>query len=112
MKKEIAIQLKAAAEETARRCSNLNRPGNINKETFTVSKILPLSEHVAAVIFDKSSRKKALACFYLQPAWNNGRGDWQHFFPTDSHLLGFSELSRLKLEIEKYNFAYNFGDEQ
>ena len=104
MKKEVAQKLKTKAEEIATNFSRDDRAYNFSGETFSVSLIIPLSENTAAVLFDKSSGKQAVAfCYYI--AMNNGT--WQYFFPTDSHVLGMAGLADILRGVEKFNFELN-----
>jgi len=107
MKKKIAFELKAKAEECAKHFSNPDRDFNYSKETFAVLRIIPLSEFTAAVIFLKSSEKQATAFFYYVKA------SWRYFFPSDSHLIGMRLFPNYKFDCEKYNYSKNFkGDEE
>ena len=103
MNKQVAIDLIAHAEEVARRFSHTDRAKNVSDESFSIKEIRPLSEHMATVFYLKSSGKLAMAIFY----YIAGQSRWEYFFPTDSHLLGLSELTKLKAEVEKFNFKYN-----
>lgn len=105
MKKEIALSLKAEADNVAAKMSVADRPNNFNSERFEVEEIAPLSEVVAAVTFAKSGGKKVLAVFYYH------RDRWWNFFPTDSLLLGFYNLQGIKEAIEKENFPINLKEE-
>lgn len=93
-------KLISKAEEVASIMSNPERKFNINNETFELKEVVPRSDLVAHAIYNKSSGKQALVVFYFV----HGFDDWQWFFPTDSHLLGFAGLSKIKLEVEKNNF--------
>jgi len=108
MNKDIALKLSAKAKEIAENFSKPDREFNINKETFQVEKIIPLSEKTAVVKFLKSSGKKALAFLY----WiNMNDGSWQYFIPTESHVFGMLKLSKYLQEIEEYNYPKNFYTE-
>lgn len=106
MKHHVAILLKEKAAEVARRYSNKARERNTMGDTFTVKEMRPLSEALAAVIFSKTSGKLMLGVFFYLDAQER----WEYFLPTDSHLLGLADIPRLKAEVEKYNFAFNFDD--
>ena len=101
MNKQVAIHLKEKAEEVAKAFSNPNRDHNHTNEEFSVKSVRPLS---AAVIYKKTSGKLALALFYYIPA----KTRWEYFFPTDSHILGLSQIPQLKHNIEEYNYSANF----
>jgi len=107
MNKEIAKELKAKAVDVAMRFSNSNRAQNFDNETFEIYKILPCSDHVATVIFKKSSGKSAAAFFYYIP--NGASKGWRYFFPTDSHITGMRafELHKMKIELDNYKFNFN-----
>ena len=104
MKKSTAIQLKDKATKVGRDFSNPDRELNKTGESFKVKSIRPLSDHMAAVIYIKSSNKLALALFYYIPA----KERWEYFFPTDSHILGLSGFTELKQKVEEFNFDANF----
>ena len=106
MTNEIAQALQAKADEVATRFSNPNRNHNYSGELFSVLQIKPLSEHTAAVIYEKDSGKQAVAFFYWMPKQN----EWWYFFPTDSHLLGMSQFPSIKAAIEQDNFMFNFKE--
>lgn len=102
MNKAVYESLILDAHNVAKAFSNPNREYNHNQENFLVDGITVLSETVAAVTFKKSSGLKALAVFYYT---RNGSGTWQHFFPTDSHILGLctGQLVNIKQKIELIN---------
>lgn len=102
--KATAIQLKDKATKVGRDFSNPDRELNKTGESFKVKSIRPLSDHMAAVIYIKSSNKLALALFYYIPA----KERWEYFFPTDSHILGLSGFTELKQKVEEFNFDANF----
>ena len=104
MNKEVAIHLKSRAEEVAKTFSNPDREHNHTGEVFSVKSVRPLSDHMAAVIYKKTSGKLALALFYYIPA----KTRWEYFFPTDSHILGLPQIPQLKHNIEEYNYSANF----
>lgn len=104
MTKEIYKKLEQKAHEVAKRYSNPDREKNFNQEVFSVVGIVPLSELSAGVIYQKDTKKKALALFlYI----SMGDGFWQYIFLKDSHLLGLQEIAKMKLEIEQFNAEYN-----
>jgi hypothetical protein len=105
MNKDIAELLKEKAVEIAKYYSDKNREKNYSNETFSISKIIPLSEFSAAVEFIKTpSHKKAVAALF----WiNAGEGYWIYFFPTDSHLLGMKYFEDIKQKVEENNFSLN-----
>jgi hypothetical protein len=100
MRKEIAQKLMLEAERVAAEYSKPDREYS-NGEHFEVAEILALSEFTAAVIFKKSSGKKAVAFFYTI------KDNWRYFFPTDSHLLGMDSFPEIKKRIEIENFGRN-----
>ena len=65
MKKEYALKLSAKAKEVAELFSNPKRAFNVNKETFELSEIIPISESTAIGIYLKNTGKKAFAFFYM-----------------------------------------------
>ena len=78
---------------------------NTTKESFTVRKIIPLSDLTATVQFKKSSGKIGLAFFY----WiKSSGGYWQYFFPTDSHIIGMNRMKDMLHNVEQHNFDKNF----
>ena len=105
MNKEIALKLSAKAREIAENFSKPDREFNLNKETFQVEKIIPLSEKTAVVKFFKSSGKKAIAFLYYI---NMKDGSWQYVFPTWDMIAGMDNLSKYLLEIEQENYPLNF----
>ena len=102
MQKTTAISLEAAIAEAERRFSDPGRECNYDKSIFVKERIHPLSDTTAAVVFDKTGGKKAIAFFYRIKDY------WRYFFPSDSHIVGMSEFGHLKREIEKINFPVNF----
>jgi len=100
MRKEIALRLREEAERVAREYSNPNREYG-NGEVFEVDEILALSEFTAAVVFKKSSGKRAVGFFYVV------KDSWRYFFPMDSHLIGMESFSEIKKRIEIENFGRN-----
>ena len=107
--KEVALKLSAKAREIAENFSKLDREFNLNKETFQVEKIIPLSEKTAVAKFMKSSGKKAIAFLYYI---NMNGGSWQYFIPTESHVFGMMKLPNYLQEIEEYNYPKNFYTEK
>jgi hypothetical protein len=105
VKKNIACKLLSAANKTAEDFSRTDREFNYSNESFKVGEIIPLSESTAAVIFDKTGGKKALAFYYYL---NSQQGHWRYFFITDSHLLGLRKLEGILENVEKHNFSLNF----
>ena len=63
MNKEIAKELNIYANEVCSRYSKKDRAGNYNKETFSISEVIPTSDHTASVIFKKNTGK--LAAFFF-----------------------------------------------
>jgi hypothetical protein len=105
MKKEFAEELESAIKEAATVFSDPSRQYNYEKETFEKGEVFPLSETAAAVVFMKSSGKKAVAFFYRVKNY------WKYFFPTDSHILGMAEFGPIKAQVEKFNYPVNFKPE-
>lgn len=103
MRREHAQELTRSAQECAKAMTERDI---YNAETFEVEHIKPLSEDTACVIYLKSSGKRALAFFYYM---NSSNARWMHFFPTDSHLLGMSQVAAAKQLVEEQNFPIN-GD--
>lgn len=104
MQKSKAEQLRKYAEDVAGYLSRPDRARNYTEETFAVDDIMPLSDDSAAVIFLKSSGKKALMYCY----WYHSSGSWRNFIPTDSHILGMNQLAELKRVVEAENWKHNF----
>tara|TARA_R100000664_G_scaffold2996_1_gene7059 strand:- start:34242 stop:34562 length:321 start_codon:yes stop_codon:yes gene_type:complete len=105
VKKELAVKLYDKANEVAFHFSNPDREFNTTKESFTVRKIIPLSDLTATVQFEKSSGKIGLAFFY----WiKSSGGYWQYFFPTDSHIIGMNRMKDMLHNVEQHNFDKNF----
>jgi len=107
MKREIAELLIKSAREKAEKFSNPNRLQNYTQETFKVVKIVPLSDEVAWVYYEKKKGNIARALFI----WTNrGRvntkliNGWIGFFPSDSHMLGLSKAVTDKHDVEEFNF--------
>jgi hypothetical protein len=105
MRKDTSIKLRDTAAKVAEIFSNPEREKNGNAEEFRLDKINPLSDHTAAVTFEKSTGKFSIAFFYYVDV--NG-GEWRYFFPTDSHLLGMSLIGQAKQRIELANYGFNF----
>lgn len=102
MNKQTAIKLREKAEEVARMFSDPSRAHNPSGEAFEVEEIQALSEYTAAIVYLKSSGKRAIAFFY----YNNG--GWYFFFPSDSHLIGMEAFAEVKRKVEEKNFEKNF----
>ena len=106
MKKEIAIELERAVQQTAQNYSDKSREMNWANDTFSVERIIPTSEHTANVIFRKSSGKIGVAFFYYLP--NGTKKGWRHIFPTDAHIQGMRAFEFIKIMAEEENFQWNF----
>jgi hypothetical protein len=106
MNKQDAKALQTYCQEVATNFSNPNRAMNTSKETFTVYDITPLSCDTASCVLQKNTGKRAVVFLYY--IRNGASMGWRHFFPTDGHLLGFRAVEAHKLEVEKYNFQFNF----
>ena len=104
MNKEIALKLKAKIDWIANKYSNPNREKNGNNETFSLNKIIPLSEYTAVAFFNKSSEKQALAFLYYVSYQD---GYWGYFFLKESHVFGMSKITKYLQEVEEFNFPKN-----
>lgn len=101
MTKEDLKALKLKALECAETFSNPDRSRNFANETFILSKIVPLSDVTAAVIFNKEpTGKKALAHFYLV---GGSTGGWRYYFVTYQHLCGLDRLLSILQRVEEHN---------
>ncbi len=106
--KERAQKLSNHADEVAGRYSRTDREFNHNNETFFVDKIRPLSDTTAVVYFKKTPSNKIAAAFFY---WTNGSGgQWNYFFPTDSHVVGMLNFKDKLLAVETHNFPLNFEE--
>lgn len=105
MRKDLVLSLQSKAKDIANNFSNPDRIYDGNKETFIIEKIIPLSESVAIIIFDKTpTGKKAIAlCTYI----NSGEGYWQYCFPTYDHIAGWSRVDKYLHDVEVHNFEKN-----
>ena len=106
MKKDRVESLKVKAQEIARTFSNPERTHNINKEVFKLSQIMPRSENVAILIYDKipTGKKALVKCEYI----NSGTdGYWTYMFPTYGHIAGYEGLIDIMREVESFNFERN-----
>lgn len=111
MQKRNVDSLRKYAKEVEERYSRPDRNKNHSGETFALESIIPLSESAAAVIYLKSSGKKAVAFFFLRWSPKNETNEWNYFFPSDGHILGFLEFPKIKAEIERENYIFNFDRE-
>lgn len=102
MNKDLATKLKTFSLVIAGRFSRPDREKNPTHGVFTVDHIFPLSDSTAAITFTKNTDKKAVAFCYAV------KGQWYYFFPTDSHLVGMEAIGRYKLDLENFNFPFNF----
>jgi hypothetical protein len=106
MNKQLVKDLTQFAETVAERFSRNDREGNVSKEDFKVVEVIPMSEHAATVIYEKTTGKQAAFFFYYI---NRGKAKgWKYFVPTDSHILGMQSFSHYKLEVERFNYKHNF----
>ena len=109
MNKSIAIALSKKVRDAEKNFSNPNRANNHNGETFKSIEVKPISAQSAYVVFEKSTGKKAIAHFInKQP--NNPY--WDYYFIGAQHLLNLNILEEKYLEVEQYNFKFNFGDKK
>ena len=106
MNKEIAKELNIYANEVCSRYSKKDRAGNYNKETFSISEVIPTSDHTASVIFKKNTGK--LAAFFFYYINRGASKGWKYFVPTDSHITGFRAFEYYKLNVERSNYKHNF----
>ena len=110
MNKILVKELNILAHEVAKRFSKTDREGNTSKESFLVSEIIPMTDHTATIIYEKSNSKKengkkaAFFFYYINRGTSKG---WHYFVPTDSHVLGMGAFNHYKLLIERYNFKFN-----
>uniref|UniRef100_A0A6M3XXX4 Uncharacterized protein n=1 Tax=viral metagenome TaxID=1070528 RepID=A0A6M3XXX4_9ZZZZ len=104
MNKDVAIKLKQKIDWIAEKYSNPDREKNGNNETFSLNKIVPLSEYTAVAFFNKSSEKQALAFLYYVEFQD---GYWGYFFLKESHVFGMSKIVKYLQEIEEFNFPRN-----
>jgi len=103
MKKDLVDQLIQKAEVVREKFSNPNREYG---EVFQISKIQFLSEHSAAVVYNKPNKKLALAFFY----WVECKeGYWTYFFPKESHVLGLNKVEAKLDEINEHNLKVDMG---
>jgi hypothetical protein len=100
--KDLAVKLREFSLVIAGRFSHPDREKNPTHEIFTVDHIFPLSDSTAAITFKKNTDKKAVAFCYAI------KGGWYYFFPTDSHLVGMEAIGKYKLDLENFNFSFNF----
>ena len=106
MNKQLVKDLTEFAKEVAKRYSQTEREGNPNGEQFAIVEVIPMSEHAATVIYEKTTGKQAAFFFYYI---NRGKAKgWKYFVPTDSHILGMQSFSHYKLEVERFNYKHNF----
>lgn len=106
MNKQLVKDLTEFAEQVAKRYSQTDREGNVNNEKFAIVEVIPMSEHAATVIYEKTTGKQAAFFFYYI---NRGKAKgWKYFVPTDSHILGMQSFSHYKLEVERFNYKHNF----
>ncbi len=97
MKQVLITELKKKGEEVALIYSNPSRAMNINKETFVLEEIRPLSETTAIMLFKKNNGKKAMSFAY----YVNGR--WLDFFPSESHAIGMQRMAQELLSVDEFN---------
>jgi len=106
MNKQLVKDLTEFANQVAKRFSYKDRDGNQSGEDFKVVEVIPMSEHAATVIYEKTTGKQAAFFFYYI---NRGKAKgWKYFVPTDSHILGMQSFSHYKLEVERFNYKHNF----
>jgi|TARA_R100000935_G_scaffold57609_1_gene91967 hypothetical protein len=110
MNKQVAKELKIFTNKVCDRYSNNNRANNFNNETFKVQEIIPTSDHTATVIYEKNTGKRAIFFFYYLASSSYSK--WNYFVPTDSHLNGMNVIMNQKVEVERYNYKYNFNNEK
>ena len=107
MNKILVKELNILAHEVAKRFSKTDREGNASKESFLVSEIIPMTDHTATIIYEKSNSKKengkkaAFFFYYINRGTSKG---WHYFVPTDSHILGMEAFKPRYMETELFNF--------
>jgi len=93
--------LRQTAEVCAMNFSRKDRKNNYNNETFTVSRIKPLSATRALVYFQKEpTGKVALADFILI----RGMNKWIYYFLSDGHMINLHMIADEYQKVEQYNF--------
>ena len=108
MNKSVAKSLLNKVKEAEKNFSNPQRANNHNGETFKAIEVRPISAQSAYVIFLKSSGKKAKAHFInKQPKIAH----WEYYFIGAQHLLNLDVLEKKYLEVEQFNFKFNFEEE-
>tara|TARA_B100000780_G_scaffold279102_1_gene255584 strand:- start:355 stop:675 length:321 start_codon:yes stop_codon:yes gene_type:complete len=106
MNRQIAKELEKFSLVIAERFSRTDRDLNTNNESFKVDEVIPTSDHTAVINFVKTTGKVGVAfCYYIARGKSKG---WKYFFPTDSHINGFSAFLYYKLEAERKNYSKNF----
>lgn len=110
MKKEMTLSLRSAAEQVATMFSNKDRGGNYAGEDFVVGEITVLSDVTACVVFNKSSKKKAVAWFYFIASQAKPR--WEYFFVTYSHLVGLNRVAAILHRAEQHNYQVTIEEQQ
>lgn len=108
MKREIGELLIKSALEKARKYSDPNRPQNYTQETFKLMRIIPLSDEIAWVHYEKRKGNIAKCLFiWINKGKVNGKliNGWLGFFPSDSHMLGLSQVMEDPYLVEGFNFG-------
>lgn len=117
MKKDVARKLADEAKKCAARLGDPNRKSNYLKEIFKIHEIIPLSEFIGVVIYQKylpdgTKSKRHVHLFIYKPNIENELYQWIEFAPTDSHLLGFADVAKHKAEAERFNYLKNWNSNQ
>lgn len=107
MRKDLALALAAKAQQVAATFSRPDRPKNAQGETFKLVSLVPLSDATALGTYEKQPSGKRAICFFYWLALGNGPR-WEGFFPSDSHVLGMRQVEARLLDVERYNFRFNF----
>jgi len=111
MKREIGELLLKAALEKAKKYSDSSRPENYTQETFKLLRIIPLSDEVVWVHYEKRKGNIAKCLFiWINKGKVNGKliNGWFSFFPSDSHMFGLSKIMDNPYNIDEFNFGiYN-----
>jgi hypothetical protein len=75
-----------------------------------VGRIVVLGEVTAAVVFDKSTGKQAVAFYYYVNSRAHPR--WEYFFITYAHLASLQHVAELLFEIEQHNYQISLRSEE
>lgn len=119
MQKQVANSLKIKIAEVEKlkqsvikaqiNFSRKDRPFNFGGSTMKFHKVIPLSEHAAAVIFKQDTGVLSVFFFYYM---RMNEGTWNYFAPTDSHILAFEHFGKIKMDVEEANYETKTDDEE